>query len=477
MALRSGIACLVAQSAHVERTEPVAKLRELARSTEVPLQLQPKSLIGRAREVLPEGTIPVGLGLFIASASAYGVVIIINAVVGDKGYAGFGVFWSLIFVVGPGIFLPLEQEVSRAIAHRSTEGVGSAPLVVRAATVGGIAAVVILVVASGFSSVMIDHLFHGSNMLLIAFLISLFGFYVMHLTRGVLSGNGRFVPYGVMVGADGIIRLVLVAVLAIGGVSTVGPFGLAMAVTPFLASLAVLMDRRGLLSAGPHADWSELSAALGMLLTISILSQVLAYLALMISGVTASFDVARSFTNAFFVARIPVLMFMAVQAALLPKLARLAASDEHLDFREALRRLLISVVGVAILGTLLAFALGPFVGSKIFPDKFDIARTDLSVLAAGSGVFIIGQTITQALIALKAYGLGVAGWAFGCAVYLVVTLVLDVHVTLEVSIAFCAGAGSATAVLAILLAQRMKGVVPDSPAGIFEAIEHEAVDI
>ena len=308
MALPSGIACLLAKSTHAERAEPVGKLLEFPRALEVPLQLQPRELIGRAREVLPEGTLPVGLGLFIASASAYGVVIIINAVVGDKGYAGFGVFWSLIFVIGPGIFLPLEQEVSRAIAHRSTEGVGSAPIVRRAATVGGIAAVIVAAIASGFSSVMIEHLFHGSGTLLVAFLISLFGFYVMHLTRGVLSGNGRFIPYGVMVGADGVIRLVLVGALAIGGVSTVGPFGLIMAITPFLASLAVLLDRRGLLSPGPHADWSELSAALGMLLTISILAQVLAYLALMISGVSASFEVARSFTNAFFVALNAVLL-------------------------------------------------------------------------------------------------------------------------------------------------------------------------
>lgn len=427
--------------------------------------------------MLPEGTLAVGLGLFIASAAAYGVVIIVNGVVGDRGYAGFGVFWSLIFVVGPGLFLPLEQEVGRAISHRRTLGVGSAPLVKRAAFVGGIAAFTIAAIGAGLASPIIDNLFHGNTLLLVGFLLSLFGFYVMHLTRGVLSGNGRFVPYGVMVGADGVIRLVLVGGLAIAGVSTVGPFGIAMGITPFLAVLAVVLDRHGLLEAGPHSAWSELSTALGLLLAGSVLAQVLAYLALLVAAAQPDHSIARSFTNAFFVARIPVLMFMAVQAALLPKLARLAASDQHLDFRSALRRLMVAVVGVAVLGTLLAFAFGPFVGGKIFPDKFHISRTDLGVLAAGSGAFIIGQTITQALIAVKAYGRVVVGWSVGCMAYVLAQLTLHVHTTLEVSLAFLIGSVAATAVLGALLAQRMQGVVPDSPRSFFEAIEHEAIEI
>lgn len=434
-------------------------------------------LIERAKSALPEGTVAVGVGLVVASATAYLVVIIVNGTVGDKGYAGFGVFWSLLFSAGTGLFLPLEQEVSRAISHRRATGVGSRPVIERAAVVGGIGAVVIAAVSAGLARPIVDNLFHGSTLLLVGFIISLFGFYSMYLVRGVLSGHGRFVPYGVMVGLDGFIRLVLVAGLAIGGVKTVGPYGLAMGITPFLATAAVLLDRRGLLEPGPHSAWSELSTALGLLLTGSILAQVLAYLALIIADVTASHSVARSFTNAFFVARIPVLMFMAVQAALLPKLARLAASEQHLDFRVALKRLMWAVIGVAIFGTLIAYTLGPFVGNKIFPDKFHISRLDLGVLAAGSGAYIITQTLTQALIALKAYGRVAVGWVVGCVGYAITQLVLHVHVTLEVSIAFFVGSAVGAAVMAVLLVQRMRGTVPDSAASIVEAIKHEALEI
>jgi len=434
-------------------------------------------LIERAKTALPEGTMAVGIGLVVASSTAYLVVIIVNGSVGDRGYAGFGVFWSLLFAAGTGLFLPLEQEVSRAIAHRNTQRVGSRPVIERAAIVGGIGALVIAAIGAGLAQPIIDHLFHGSSLLLVGFLISLFGFYTMYLTRGVLSGNGRFVPYGVMVGLDGVIRLVLVAALAMSGVHSVGPYGLAMGITPFLASAAVLLDRHGLLEPGPHSAWSELSTALGLLLTGSVLAQVLAYLALIVVDVTAPHAIARSFTNAFFVARIPVLMFMAVQAALLPKLARLAASEQHLDFRAALRRLMYAVVAVAILGTLVAATLGPFIGSKIFPDNFHISRTDLAMLAAGSGAYIIAQTLTQALIALKAYGRAAAGWIVGVAGYVVAQFVLDVHVTLEVSIAFFLGSAAGAAVMGVLLAQRMHGIVPDSADAILEVTLSESIEI
>ncbi|MFN8035235.1 MAG: hypothetical protein U0V73_04810 [Acidimicrobiia bacterium] len=434
-------------------------------------------LLERARGALPEGTTAVGVGLVVASATAYLVVIIVNGMVGDRGYAGFAVFWSLLFSAGTGLFLPLEQEVSRAIAHRRAVHVGSRPLIERAAVVGGIAAGVMAAIALGLAQPIVDNLFHGSTGLLVGFVISLFGFYAMYLARGVLSGHGRFVPYGTMVGLDGAVRLVLVAGLAIAGVHHVGAYGIAMGITPFIAVAAVLLDRHGLLEPGPHSAWTELSTALGLLLTGSVLAQVLAYLPLIVVGAGPSHAVARSFTNAFFVARIPVLMFMAVQAALLPKLARLAASEQHLDFRAALRRLLWAVVGVAILGTLVAFAFGPFVGNKIFPDKFHVSRTDLGVLAAGSGAYIIAQTLTQALIALKAYGRAAVGWIVGVLGYVVVQVALDVHLTLEVSIAFLAGSAAGAAIMGLLLAQRMRGAVPESADVIIEAITHEPVEI
>jgi O-antigen/teichoic acid export membrane protein len=444
--------------------------------------LQAKAAIDRAKDALPDGTFVVGLGLIVASAAAYGVVIIVNAAIGDREYSGFGAFWALLFIFGPGIFLPLEQEVGRAISHRIVAGEGSGPVVKRAALVGLIVAVVFALIFTGAAQPLVDHVFHGSYGLLIGFILGMFGFYAMHLARGTLSGNGRFVPYGVILGAEGLIRLILVVMLAVVGVDKAGPYGIAMGVAPFIAVLAILMDRHGLLEPGPHSEWSELSTALVLLLLGSACAQLLAYGALLYVNVKAGNShgsVSRSFTNAFFIARIPVLMFMAVQAALLPKLARFAAADAHLDFRAALKRLVQVVVAVAILGTVLAWVIGPFVGKILFGEaKFGISSTDLGVLAAGSGAYVIVLTLAQALIALKGYWRALIAWFSGCAIFGVALVVLDVATALRASAGFLLGSAGAIVVMGVLLLQKMRGAVLASAMPLVEALaEHEAAEI
>lgn len=446
------------------------------------------SLLSRARTAVPEGTFVVGIGMVIAAAAAYVVVIVVNSAVGGSNggtsqYAGFAVFWSLLFIVGPGLFLPLEQEVARAISQRRTEGVGSAPVVKKAAGFGLIMAAILTVASIALSSVIVNELFHGSRGLLIGFVLGLIGFAVMHLVRGVCSGNGRFVPYGVMIGSEGLIRLIFVIVLAAIGTRTAGPYGIAMGIAPFFAALAVFLDGKGLLTSGPPAAWAEISTALTLLLVGSVLAQALAYSALLVVNVTQgaqNADVARSFTNAFFVARIPVLMFMAVQAALLPRLARLAASDAHLDFRTAFKRLLVVVIGVAVLGTVVAAAIGPFIGKLLFtPEGFQISNVDLGVLAAGSGAFIVGLTVAQALIALKKYGHVAISLFIGCVAFLgtVAALTPVSDTMLRASLAFFAGALVATLGMLVSIARDIRGPLPDSALPLIDAVTQEAIEI
>ena len=76
---------------------------------------------------LPEGTISIASGMGIGAITSYVAVILINQTVGDKAYAGFGAFWSLLFVVGPGLFLPIEQEIARGVSHRAARADGSKP--------------------------------------------------------------------------------------------------------------------------------------------------------------------------------------------------------------------------------------------------------------------------------------------------------------------------------------------------------------
>ena len=109
------------------------------------------------------------------------------------------------------------------------------------------------------------------------------------------------------------------------------------------------------------------------------------------------------FIVGFFIARIPILLFQAVQAALLPKLAGLAGAGRIDDFRSGLRKLVLIVVGVGVLGIVGGVTVGPTVGKILFGEQFNLEWVDLGLLCAGSAFFILALTLAQALIALHGH--------------------------------------------------------------------------
>jgi O-antigen/teichoic acid export membrane protein len=433
----------------------------------------------QARQTLPEGTGVVGAGLAVAAATSYVFVIVaLNALDGTAD-AAFSAYWAIIFVAGPGFFLPLEQEVGRALAHRRAQGLGGGPLVTRAARLGGIITGLMVVLSIAATPLLIDRMYDGDYLFVVATAVGLVSFYVMHTVRGVLAGSGRFTNYGVLIGSDGTIRLIAGIVLAVVGVDRAGAFALALALSPFFAVAVALWGQRGLLTPGPEAPYSELSASLGWLLVGSVVMQALAYSPLLavnlLSTTPSEKDVAAAFASAFFIARIPVLAYQAVQGTLLPKLAGLAGSGRHDEFRRGVTRLLVVVGAVALLGTVGAFVLGPTAGEILFAD-FSLDATGLGLLAAGSGAFIVALTLAQALTALGGHRLQAIAWVIGLAVCVAVIAVIP-DLELRVELGFLVGALVAVTAMAGLLWKRMS-VAGDVPIeGLIDAIEHEPIEI
>jgi hypothetical protein len=99
----------------------------------------------RDRSPLPAGTTPIVLGLVINGLSTYGFLVLTHRAVGDEAYGGLAVLWALVYILGPGLFQPLEQELARATAARGSRGEGSAPVLHQAAKVGVIALSVVFI--------------------------------------------------------------------------------------------------------------------------------------------------------------------------------------------------------------------------------------------------------------------------------------------------------------------------------------------
>ena len=442
-------------------------------------------LVGLARRLpFPEGTYAVGAGIAMAGVTAYAFLSLAyrQLVPGSSTVDYSAVFglWVVVYTLTPGFFQPLEQEVGRALAHRRAQGIGGGPLVKRAATLGGILALVAVVGSIAAIGPITSRVFHHESVLFISLLIGIVVYYATYIARGTLAGNGRFGAYGTMLAGEGIVRLVATVVLVIAGSRSTGAFALVLVLPPIAAIAIGLRGQKNLLEPGPAAPYSELSSAIGYLLLGSVLCQVLsysAYIAAIVLKTPAQDDRVGKLAAGILIARIPLLGFQAVQAALLPKLARLAGAGHDAEFRKALRQLVMIVLAVGVIGVVGGFAFGHGAGRLLFGKKFALGNRDIGILAVGSGGFIFTLTVAQALIALRSYAAAALSWLAG-GVGCVVGAVAAHDIWLRSELSFALGALTAAATMLACLVVRMRSEIPmDAVERLVVDIEHEPLEI
>jgi O-antigen/teichoic acid export membrane protein len=433
---------------------------------------------------LPEGTYAVGAGIAVAGITGYVFLSLafrqLTTETSKVDYTAVFGLWVILYTLTPGLFQPLEQEVGRALAHRRAQGIGGAPLVKRAATLGGALALVAVAACVAAIVPLTSNWFDDNIVLWACLPIGIVAYFLCFMTRGTLSGNGRFGPYGLIVGAEGVIRLIAVIGLIIVGSHAPGPYGLALAIPPFIALGIGLRGQRGLLVPGPTAPYSELSTALGYLLVGSVLCQALsyaAYIAAMLLHTPSQDNLVGDLAVGILIARIPILGFQAIQASLLPKLARLAGAGRDDEFRSSFRQLVLIVLGVGIVGVVGGFAAGHAVGQLLFGDKFTLSNRDVGLLALGSGAFILALTLAQALIALRSYAAATWSWVLG-AVGCVVGVFTASELILRSELSYAIGCSAAALSMWICLVVRLRRGVP---VGTMERLtmdlEHEPLEL
>jgi len=327
--------------------------------------------------------------------------------------------WFIAFSLAPGFFLPIEQEVGRALSHRRALHQGGRPIVRRIIPIATFILVVLAVIIAIASPYLTKHLFDGYGIVVVCLVLTLASYAPMHLARGICSGSQRFGSYGVIIGADGAARVIGVALLWAFGVDSVGAFALMIALSPLVGVVGVGLFGKLHTDSGPPAPWSEVTPNLGWLLLGSLFAAALVNagpITVDILGTNAKPELITQFGNAVIFARIPLFLFQAVQAALLPRLARLAAQGQLDEFRNALRKLLVLVAGVGLVGTIGAFAIGPAVLNLVYPGGID--RRTLTLLALSSAIYMVAVAFAQATIALKGHALAGIGWAMGFASFI-----------------------------------------------------------
>lgn len=427
----------------------------------------------RRANPLPEGTFSVGVGLLLNGIGAYAFTVLaargleraLGEGAGQEEFSSLAVLWAAVFLAAPGLFLPVEQEVSRTVAARRARGEGSSRVVGQAAMLG--AGLFGLVAVATLASLpwTYDLFFDEQALLLTGFLLALVGYCGAHLVRGVLAGSGRFDGYALYFGTEGALRVVVGVAFLVVGVSAAGPYGLTVGLVPFVAVAVALSRQRGVLEPGPPSRTGELTASLGALLAGSLLTALLLNagpLAIEILASPEESAEAGRFLAGLLIARVPLFLFQAVQASLLPKLALLAGGQRWTEFLAALRKLLVAVAGLGVTATLVAWSIGPTVVRITFGEGYVLGNRDLGLLALSSSVFMLAVTIGQSLIALSSPARMAVGWAAGVVVFAVVTALGD-DLYLRVELGLVAGTTTVAGVLAALLVVRLGELGARSP--------------
>ncbi len=416
-----------------------------------------------SRLALPEGTLPVGIGLLIAGVTAYLFLKVAKVALGsDEAVQPIASLWIATFALAPGFFLPLEQELARTLAHRRALGQGGKPVVARVRSLGIGLAILVTVAALAASPLIVSGYFDGDWILLIALIMAFAAYAPAHLSRGIASGNGRFNAYAIVMGADGAVRIILCAALAIFGVKTVGLYGFAVAVSPLPGVLWVKAKGALRTEPGPPASWAEVTPNLGWLLLGSVFAAALVNAGPLAATLLANDnqkDLVTRFTYGVLLARIPLFLFQAVQAALLPRSSRLAARNEIAEFRAGFAKLMKLVLVVGVVGTAGAFLLGPLVIERFY--NATLSRRTMAMLALGSACYMIALAIAQAVIALRGHALVALGWAMGAVTFIVVTWLSSDELFRRVELGLVASSFAALCCFSLALRSRLRsGQVP-----------------
>ncbi len=430
-----------------------------------------ESLRPSQRIPLPEGTLPVGLGLLVAGVSSYAFFKVGQEALGKENFKPIVALWFATFILAPGFFLPLEQELGRALAERRALGHGGTPVVRRIVPLGLSLASIVIITVLSLSPWITAEFFEGYGIVTLALVLAFASYAPAHLARGICSGTGRFGSYGIVMGTDGLVRIIGCIALAVAGVNTVGPYALLVALAP-LVGVAIVAGRRDLgTDPGPPADWSEVTPNLGWLLIGSVLAAGLVNAGPIAIDLIARADESErvtQFGNGVLLARVPLFLFQAVQAALLPRLARLAAQGDLTEFRAGFRRLMFVVVAVGILGTVGAFLLGPWALDLVYDGGLD--RRTLTLLAFGSALYMVALATAQAVIALHGHARVALGWTCGMVAFVLVTWLSVDDLYLRVELGLVASSAAAMVVFVFSLRQLLQSENRADAGSILEAV-------
>lgn len=416
---------------------------------------------------MSRGSVQMAGGLLLVGAAGYYLLAVSGQGLSAEGATAVASVYLLANIIGPGLSTAMEQETCRAVSHALARGCDPAPVIRRmtrlCAGMMGAATAVLL----ALSPILVPGALDGQWGLFAALALSVFSFGSVHLVRGILGGYQLFGGYAVTLAVEGFSRLLPLFVLHLTGVAHTVLFGLIFAAGSGFGALAGLpWLRRAVAPSAAGETPPRLGRSFGILLGSSFLMQTLANLAPVLAAarLTSAPEIAAVLASGFVLARIPLFLFLPVQATLLPRLVHAVTHNETATARRLVTLVLAGVGAVGAVGILATWAAGDWVLSTFFGARISLAGWALPALAAGTVLMMVMQVLQPTLLALHKHAGLLPAWALGTVV-MVGTVSLPLPPLSAVVIGQLAGSAAAVACAAwqVTLAGRKRRVVAAAP--------------
>ena len=409
----------------------------------------------RVLGLLPPGTARVGAGLAILGGGSYAHLAVAGHTLPTAGMAQMSVLWSLVFLLGLGVFFPVEQELIRLVSARTAAGQGIGPVVRRGATLALGILIALLAAFTLAAGPLASRLFGGDTTMVTVLGGATVALAVTSVSRGTLAGLGRF----------GCLRPPAGRGRRAAGAARLRPRRRGH---PRPGAVRADPDRRavaggsrdpppaaGAAAPGAAASWRAMGGRLGLLIATMLLAQVVINVAVINVRLLSPGDPALTgaLLAAVVLARVPLFVFTAVQTSLLPGLCGALAAGDRARYRLLLGRTCAAVTVLGLVGGVPAIILGPWLTRVLFAARPVLGSADFAWLAAGTLCYMLALVLGQGVLALGRHRDQMLAWLAGVAVLTAITLASG-PVILRVVIAYAAGSATVALVMAGVLIAR-----------------------
>lgn len=365
-----------------------------------------------------EGAASISVGLILLGLAAYAFLALAGHALEPGEYAVIASLYFVTAIIGPGLFVAVEQETSREMSSRIAGGTGTGPVARAATTVSGTLALVVVIIVLAISPVLVDEVFGGSWSLLLAAVVSVAGAGAVYVLRGMFAGERRFGWYSSTLGAEGLARLVPCVVLVVVGVGEAVAFGYAFVLGALVAAVATVGALRPG-SPGPPVRFRSMARSVALLAGASGLTLLIANLAPVVLTARLAGDAvtAASFASLFILARTPLFLFAPVQALLLPRLTAAAAVHDAPSMRRALVVVLSAVAVGGLGGAAFIGLIGPWAARVFFDAPTELSMVVAGLLGVSTAAMMAAQVLQAALVAMGMHRAATIAWSTGTAVF------------------------------------------------------------